>query len=198
VSDTIESSEHGVPRAQYDKDVWIPCPPRFPTELPLDQWAIGYGRLFTQIPGKRRQDRKMAASLTSVLRDLHDAIYRTLPAQLAFIHMPEPRMLPLPVCMSAWQLGAERTVRLLALTHADNPEALEPPIVEEFRTDRLGDGLRVQCRLPDVIMLSYAFRIEELETDLRVFAGCPDQGRLQRMLPDADELVRQTWVATTR
>jgi hypothetical protein len=70
-----------------------------------------------------------------------------------------------------------------------------PPVVDTFTTDRLGDGLRVRCHLDGVIMLYYAFRVDDLATDLRVFAGCPDEDRLGRMLPDADELVRNTSIA---
>jgi hypothetical protein len=195
MDDMVPASERGVPRAKYDRNVWIPAPPVFPAELPRDAWAAEYGRVFAEIPGKRRQDKKAAARLAGVLRDMHDEIYRTLPAQLTFIHMPAPRLSPVPLCLSAWQAGGDRTERLRALTLADAPDALQPPIVDVFATERLGDGLRVQCRLPAAIMLCYAFRVDDLATDLRVFTGCPDQERLLRLLPDADELVRNAWVA---
>jgi hypothetical protein len=197
MDDMVPRSERGVPRATYDRNKWIPAPPVFPVELPRDAWAAEYGRVFSEIPGKRRQDRKAAARLAGVLSDMHDEIYRMLPAQLAFIHMPAPRLSPLPLCLSAWQAGGDRMERLRALTLADAPGAQQPAIVDAFASERLGDGLRVQCRISDVIMLCYAFRVDDLATDLRVFAGCPDQERLLRMLPDADELVRNAWVAAT-
>ncbi|HEY7173327.1 MAG TPA: hypothetical protein VH442_00285 [Micromonosporaceae bacterium] len=195
MDDMIARSERGAARAEYDRNVWIPCPPVFPAEMPREAWATEYGRAFSAIPGKRRQDRKKATLLADVLADLHSEIYRNLPAQLAFIHMPAPTMSPLPLCMSTWQQGDERTARLRALAMADVEGALEPPTVDEFHTDKLGEGIRVVHRRPGVTMLNYAFRVDDLATDVRIFAGCPDSERLRRMLPDADGLVHQTWVA---
>ncbi|HEY2793298.1 MAG TPA: hypothetical protein VGJ28_13115 [Micromonosporaceae bacterium] len=197
MDETILRSERGVPRANYDQKKWIPAVPVFPAEFTRDQWAFEYGREFSKIPGKRRQDKKAAARLASVLTELHHEIYTTLPAQLAFIHMPAPRINPLPLCLSTWQAGGDRTERLRALTMADAPDAQQPPIVEAFSTERLGNGLRVQVRADGVLMLYYAFRVDELETDMRIFAGVPDQQRMDLMLPDADELVRNSWVART-
>jgi hypothetical protein len=198
MDDNILRSERGVPQASYDRNIWIPTPRVFPPEMPRNMWATEYGRVFTEIPGRRRQDKKAAARLAVVLAELHNEIYRTLPAHLAFIHMPTPRANPLPLCLSVWQSGGDRTERLRALCMADAPDAQAPPIVDAFSTDRLGEGLRVQVRADDVIMLYYAFRVDDLATDLRVFAGIPDQERLNRMLPDADELVRNAWVAAAR
>jgi hypothetical protein len=61
MDDTIASSDRGVARATYDRNVWIPCPPVFPAEMPSEAWATEYGQVFSAIPGKRRQDRKKAA-----------------------------------------------------------------------------------------------------------------------------------------
>ena len=39
-------------------------------------------------------------------------------------------------------------------------------------------------------VVNYAWPVEELETDLRVFTACGDLRRLQAAMPDIDELVR--------
>jgi hypothetical protein len=40
-------------------------------------------------------------------------------------------------------------------------------------------------------VLNYAWRVEELETDLRVFTACGDLGRLAAAAPAIDELIHQ-------
>jgi hypothetical protein len=40
------------------------------------------------------------------------------------------------------------------------------------------------------VQLSYAWRSEVFETDLRLFTASPDLGRLQRAIPDIAELAR--------
>jgi hypothetical protein len=86
------------------------------------------------------------------------------------------------------------------LANADDPEAVEPPIVEEFRTDALGAGLRTMryLRMDDGAVagaLNYAFRDEPLETDLRIFTACEDLARLQMAFSDIEELVRSARIS---
>jgi hypothetical protein len=75
------------------------------------------------------------------------------------------------------------------------------PIIDQFRTEKLGTGLRVLLHLPVegsagevYAALSYAWRIEDLHTDLRIFTVCRDLGRLERAIPDIDELTRVTTI----
>jgi hypothetical protein len=80
---------------------------------------------------------------------------------------------------------------------ADGHGAMEPPIVTEFPTEKLGDGLKVMSYFRDkgtgTASLSYAWRSEELETAMRLFTACPDLGRLQGALDDLDDLARPSW-----
>jgi hypothetical protein len=37
-------------------------------------------------------------------------------------------------------------------------------------------------------VVNYAWRVEDMETDVRVFTACGDLGRLQAAMPDIDQL----------
>jgi hypothetical protein len=99
-------------------------------------------------------------------------------------------------------MEGEREQALWLLTHADDAEAVEPPITEEFSTEKLGPGLRTLRYLQSPEeegeslfgAVNYAFRSEEHETDLRIWAVSPDLGRLQHAIPDIDILVRATTI----
>jgi hypothetical protein len=124
-----------------------------------------------------------------------------------FIHLPDPRLEPLPVFLAILAARGERTAQLRALTLADAPNAVGEPVVEEFATERLGTGLRVLRHFTEAgdvlgllaqgetaevnVGLSYAWRSEEHETDLRLFTATHDWGRLRAALGDIDELARQ-------
>ena len=41
-------------------------------------------------------------------------------------------------------------------------------------------------------MVNYAWRVEDMETDVRVFTACGDLGRLQAAMPDIDELAARS------
>ena len=77
-------------------------------------------------------------------------------------------------------------------------DLVEPPILEDFPTKHLGTGVKVWCvqkarkRFSKAVvgLLGYAFRNEELETDLHLKAMCPDLGWLQGAMPHIDEFVR--------
>jgi len=104
-------------------------------------------------------------------------------------------MMPLVLYVGIWESDGERDAQLRMLTHADDPGVVEPPIVDEFSTDRLGTGLRTMRyrHLDDGSLyagLSYAWRSAEYETDLLLFTSSEDLGRLQRAIPDMDEFAR--------
>ncbi|HEY3089287.1 MAG TPA: hypothetical protein VGJ59_14665 [Jatrophihabitantaceae bacterium] len=65
-------------------------------------------------------------------------------------------------------------------------------MVAEFATPRLGPGLKVTAytQTKKVITghLNYAWRSEEHATAVRMFTGSPDLDRLQRALPDVEQL----------
>ena len=186
-----------IDRELLNRLTWVPCPPFFPEGADRESWAADSAALWWDVSGLKhgkRQTRALAAMLAAIHKDLYAAGH----CHQAVIHLPDPRMLPLPVQLGVWQMRGGREERLRMLAHADGPEAIEPPIVEEFTTERLGTGLRaLHYRRGDDGSethgyLNYAWRLEEYETDLRLFTFCWDLSRLQRAMPDIDELARAT------
>jgi hypothetical protein len=110
--------------------------------------------------------------------------------------------------MATWRPIGERDEALRRLSNADDPDVIQPPEVEEFSTRELGQGLKVLrfgrqpkkgWREDEVFAaLNYAWRNEELETDLRVFVSTGDVGRLRQAIPDIDELVTVTKIVPAR
>jgi hypothetical protein len=96
------------------------------------------------------------------------------------------------VSFGIWEAVGDRATQLRVLAHADDPDAMEPPRVDAFSTERLGPGLKVQAytRRDGTVTghLGYAWRSEEHATALRMFTGCPDLGRLQRAVADIEQL----------
>jgi hypothetical protein len=174
---------------------WVPCPPFFEDDVTRESWAAESAALWWKVSGikhGKRQTRGLAEMLSTIHKDLYAAGH----CHQAVIHLPDPRMLPLPVQLGVWQMQGGREEQMRLLAHADAPEAIEPPIVEEFTTGRLGTGLkalhyrRSSDRSAVHGYLNYAWRSEQYETDLRLFTFCPDLARLQRAIPDIDELAR--------
>jgi hypothetical protein len=186
-------------RVEYDIAVWVPCPPGFPPGYDRERWAQMYASNFWKRPGLTYSDLDIAM-LAARLAEIHRDTYGHIPCHQAFIHLPDPRLSPLPVYLATWKSAGGRDEQLRALTHADDPEAVRPPIVDQIQTEGLGAGLRALVHLPvegeaGAIYgaLSYAWRVEDYGTDLRLFTVCRDLGRLQRAMPDIEEL---GWVTT--
>jgi hypothetical protein len=190
------TSKKGWTKISYDKNIWIPCPNRFPPSLTRQEWSRGFAEgWWNAVPG--RHSERQVKALEQTLLYLHDNIYGYQPCHVVLIHLPDARMTALPVCLGIWQPLGDRDDQLRRLVHADDPAAVEPPIVEEVRTERLGTGLRslYHQRESDgsglLTALNYAWRSEEHETDLRIFCGSPDMARLQRAIPDIEALTRE-------
>jgi hypothetical protein len=174
---------------------WVPCPPFFPDGENRESWAAESAALWWRASGLKHGKRE-TRGLAEVLSAIHKDLYAAGHCHQAVIHLPDPRMLPLPVQLGVWQMEGGREEQLRTLANAGAPEAIEPPVVEEFTTDRLGTGLKAlhyrrgADRSAIHGYLSYAWRSEEYETDLRLFTFCWDLSRLQRAIPDIDELAR--------
>ena len=186
-------SKRGWMSIQYAQNVWIPCPPVFPDGYDRNSWASLYAEQWWEMSGREHGDREVKL-LAQTLADIHDYAYAHLDMHRGFIHLPDLSLVPLLVSFGIWEAVGDRTTQLRILTHADDPEAIQPPSVEEFATDRLGPGLRVLAytKNKEVITghLNYAWRSEEYATALRMFTGSPDLGRLQRAIPDIEQLAR--------
>jgi hypothetical protein len=195
-------SRHGWISVAYNQNIWIPCPPVFPEGLDRQSWAALYAEEWWSRTSQRHGKREISA-LAGTLAGIHAYAYSHMPMHLGFLHLPSLRLIPQLVSFGIWEAAGDRTGQLRFLTRADDPAFLQSPAVEEFGTGSLGPGLKVlgYTRDKDVVTghLAYAWRTEELATALRMFTGGPDLGRLQRALPDIEELARAvTWVRFER
>jgi hypothetical protein len=196
------TSETGWAKADYDRRKWIPCLAAMPDGYDTARWAREFSAAWWGLSGLPHGENDLAR-LEAQLAVIRDSSYGHILCHLVFIHLPDPRMLPLPVYLAILQASGEREAQLRTLTMVNDPAAVRPAIVEEFRTDRLGSGLRVMrywtedpkeaamSDAPEMYAgLSYAWRSEQFQTDLRLFTSSPDLGRLQQAIPDIDELAR--------
>jgi hypothetical protein len=146
--------------------------------------------------------------LEAQLALLYEGTYGRIPCHDMYLQIPDPRLVPLPAYIANITAEGDREARLRMLSMADDPAAIEPPVVEEFTTEGMGTGLRVLRHFklgdgadpPDDraggaegqigVGLSYAWRSEQYATDVRLFSNADDWGRLQRAIPDLDALAR--------
>jgi hypothetical protein len=186
-------SQKGWIQVDFNKAIWVPCPPGFAPGADREKWAAGYARACWVASGLKHGKRQISA-LAQSFSHIHQSAYSTLPCHLALIHVRDPRAVPLLVCFGVWPAESDRQAQIRSLAGADEDGAMEPPIVTEFPTEKLGDGLKVMSYFRDqgtvTASLSYAWRSEEFETAVRLFTACPDLGRLQGALDDLDDLAR--------
>jgi hypothetical protein len=199
-ADVLELSSRSRANVDYDVAKWIPCPPAFPPGYNLEQWARTFAEAFSKRPGMSPAEQQIAG-LAAQLTYIHQYTYGNVACHLAFIYLPDPRLAPMPVFMATWQARGDRDMQLRRLANADDPDATQPPFVSDFSTRLLGTGLKVLRYGTQVdgsgdifAALNYAWRIEKLDTDLRIFASSADLGRLQQAMPDIDELAQVTSV----
>lgn len=191
------TSKRGWPRIAYDKEIWIPCPREFGPQMSRQEWANGFATIWWEASGfkvGKRELKRRIAGLEQALLVLQQGIYETQPCHSAVIYLPNVDVNPIPVMVAAWDAVNDEETQLRMLVHADEPEAVETPLVEPFAAEKLGTGLKSEylqrSKLgPDVTgVVNYAWRVPELETDVRVFTATPDLGRLQAAMPDIDQL----------
>jgi hypothetical protein len=182
--------------------IWLPCPPTFPAGADVTTWASESAELWWENSGLEHGDPDVRL-LAETLAGIHKIIYAPdspLLFHFALLHLPE-RIAPLPVMFGVWPAVGDRDAQLRTLTGIGHPGLVKPAIEEEFRTDRLGSGLKTLAYTqagqgPGInATINYAWRSEELKTALRIFAAAGDLGRVQRALPDLDTLARATGLA---
>ena len=98
--------------------------------------------------------------------------------------------------MSDFPSTGEEGHELRRVTLADDENAVEKPIVEDFTTNSLGAGLRVlRYSVEDennAVMsgLRYAWRNDEHGRDVVVITGSPAPAQILSALDDIDELAQ--------
>lgn len=179
---------------EYNGLNWAMLPP--PTTTPEREQAVlplaqGHAIIAEKLGGAP-VDQAVKAML-----ELRENLYKGWLGQYLYFYMGPPRFRPLPVMLGVWRTMQERDEQLKLLAGYNTTDLVEPPILDDFYTERLGTGIKVWCvqrqekhRRKVVALLGYAFRNEELETDLHLKTMCTDLGWLQAAMPHIDEFVR--------
>ncbi|MFF2846804.1 hypothetical protein ACFVT5_10780 [Streptomyces sp. NPDC058001] len=117
------------------------------------------------------------------------------------LRMEEPTTMPLQVRTRVKPAEGDREATLRALVGADDPDAVEPPVVEPFHTDSLGEGLRAfryvrQDDTAEVLAaLRYVWRDEEAGADVVLWTATHDTAQVIRAAQDIEELAHTMGVA---
>jgi hypothetical protein len=192
-ADTTVTSELGWVRVDFDTRLWLPCPHVFPDGYDLDSWATAMATAWWEQSGLRYQD-DVIGKLATMLRMIHGGYERVRCHQI-WIYLRDPGIPPHPVFLGIWKQAGDRDQRLRLLTGADDKSSARKPQVAEVTTEHLGTGLRVlRHRTRDkgqlLALLSYAFRVEEHETDLQVSTSSSDLRALTAANDDIERLVQ--------
>jgi hypothetical protein len=192
-ADETVTSELGWIKVDSDPRLGLPCPHYFPDGDDLDSWATGMAAAWWEQSGVSYTG-DMIDRLAAMLRLVHGAYDRVRCHQI-WIYLRDPAIPPHPVFIGIWKQAGDRDRRLRLLTGADDKSSVRKPQIAEVATGQLGTGLRVlrqqtrdKGRL--VALLSYAFRVEEHETDLQLFTSSSDLRALTLASDDIERLVQ--------
>ncbi|MDT9697170.1 hypothetical protein [Streptomyces sp. P17] len=182
----------------YDPNRWLEIPPRWDRESwqKADDWSRECAELlwqaFAQHPGKSG-----VAFLAGTLRCCADAFAPERFDTRVLLHIASPTALPLPLVASVEPASGARERTLRALVKADDPEAVEPPVVAAHHTKQLGDGLRAfryvrQDDTSEVIAgITYAWRVHDVGADVTLWTATDDTGQIIRASQDIEELAHK-------
>jgi hypothetical protein len=113
-----------------------------------------------------------------------------------FLHRDQPTDMPLPVCAAIGPASGPREETLRALTLADDPQAVEPPVVKRFKSEYLGEGLTTFRYVTEenssrlLACARYAWRVEQYGADVVVWTATDDIARILQAAEDIENLAR--------
>jgi hypothetical protein len=193
-ADTMVPSELGWVRVDCDTRLWIPCPLILPDGYDRDWWATAAAAAWWEQSGLVYQD-DVIGKLATMLRMIREGGYGRVRCHQIWIYLRDPGIPPHPVFIGIWKQAGDRDRRLRLLTCADDKSSARKPQVSEVTTEHLGTGLcvlnhRVRDKGRLQALLSYAFRVEEHETDLQVFTSSLDLRALTAANDDIERLVQ--------
>jgi hypothetical protein len=192
-ADETAPTELGWVRVDVDMRQRIPLPLAFPDGYDRDSWAMTAAVAWSQQRGLPAESPEVDR-LATMIRAVHKGANLRVRCHQIWIYIPDPFTTPLPVFVAIWRQSGDRDRRLRPLTGADGKSGARKPQVTKVTTEHLGTGLRVlRQRVRDngqlQAFLAYAFRVEEHETDLQVFAAAPSQLALMAASADIKGLV---------
>lgn len=178
----------------YEPDLWVEVP---------SQWTISAGEEWygsdkrtqqewadeiAQYCWEESNEKEYAAVEVELLsQTLLECVRRyppMYPGSEVLLYLPSPKAVPLPVWIAHIPAEGEKEKTLRELTLADDAAAIEPPVVENWTTEALGEGLRVlryHALEEDqelVVGLRYAWRSEGHNRDVVLITGSPAPGQV--------------------
>ncbi|MFE6481553.1 hypothetical protein ACFVGN_01230 [Streptomyces sp. NPDC057757] len=128
---------------EYDPSRWLELPPRWDAEewQDIDAWTRSCAGLFWRSCGQDPGESGIPF-LAGVLRRFAEAFAPEPFDTRVLLRMWEPTSMPLQVFSMVKPAQGDREEALRFLVGAEDPDAVEPPVVESFHTERLGRGLR--------------------------------------------------------
>lgn len=187
------TSELGWVRVNIDMKQWIPLPLAFPDGYDRDSWATTAAAAWSEQWGLPAESPEVER-LATMVREIHKSANVRVRCHQIWILIPDPFTTPLPVFVAIWRQSGDRNRRLRLLTGADDKTGGRKPKVTKVSTEHLGTGLRVlRERVQDngqpLASLAFAFRVEEHETDLQVYAVTSNLLALMAASADIKRLV---------
>ncbi|MFE6522420.1 hypothetical protein [Streptomyces sp. NPDC057794] len=178
----------------YDPDLWVEIPSQW-TISAGDEWYGSDNRTqeewadeIAEFCWEESSEKKYTASEVELLsQTLLECVRRyppMYPRSEVLLYLPTPKAVPLPVWIAHVPAEGDRELTLRELTLADDPAAIEPPIVEKWTAEELGEGLRVlRYHALDqhqelVVGLRYAWRSEVNNRDVVLITGSPAPGQV--------------------
>ncbi|MFD4987945.1 hypothetical protein ACFWMQ_06190 [Streptomyces sp. NPDC058372] len=114
-----------------------------------------------------------------------------------FLRMTHPADTPLPVLGVVRPSFGPREETLRALTLADDPEAVEPPVTASFTSPHLGEGLTTFRYIPQedgandlFACVRYAWQLTEPPAEMVLWTATDDTAQLLDAVEDIEELAR--------
>lgn len=187
----------------YDPTVWVEIPVMWePESWPgPDAWAQHMAmELWAGLDATSDDIAKLELALAFWAERVVGA-YSDVPIEIQnFLHLPDPAGSPLLV--RVW-VDDEPEATVEEVTEVQDPEAVEPPLAEQFQTEHLGPGLRVLRYRPLdpppggladsgalYAVLRYGFKIPDHDAVITVTTSCADLGYLIKAMDDLDAFVR--------
>ena len=186
----------------YNPSRWLELPPRWDTEewQDIGVWARTCAELFWRSYGQDPGESGISF-LAGRLRHFAEAFAPEPFDTRVLLRMWEPTHMPLQLFTMVKPAHGPREETLRFLVAAEDPDAVEPPVVETFRTELLGEGLRAfrylrQDDTPEVLAaLRYAWRDEEVGADVVLWTASENTAQIIRAAQDIEELAHKVSVA---
>lgn len=191
------------PHVDYDTDLWMMVPTDW-TGLPW-KGPKAWGRAMADAwwgDTDLEPTRKDVKALAETLRAGAERYPATHPGFDVYLFLPDPRAMPLPVFVASVEAEGDREETLRALVTTEDPDLVEKPLVEDFRTELLGAGLRslryTQSAGREIIAgVRYAWRAEAAGCDVVVVVSTTDTRYLLGAMDELDAFAARVSVPST-